>query len=168
MRTIFMAALLFSAPAQAEVISSVDYGFEVASAVTIKGAPERVFAELQHPERWWNPAHSYSGKAENLSIEARAGGCFCETNPANGALIEHGRVIHLHPGKLLRLSTALGPLQAEGVSGSLTWTLKAVPGGTEVRQSYVVGGYVRSGFKGLAPLVDQVMSEQLGRLAARF
>ncbi len=96
----------------------------------------------------------------------RAGGCFCETIPADGGTVEHARVVYAQPGKQLRVQGSLGPLQAEGVSGTLTWTLKAVPGGTEVTQNYVVGGYIRGGAKSFAAPVDQVLGEQLNGLKA--
>lgn len=50
------------------------------------------------------------------------------------------------------------------MTGTLTWELKAVPGGTEVKQSYVVGGYVRGGAAAFAAPVDQVLGEQLAGL----
>jgi hypothetical protein len=58
----------------------------------------------------------------------------------------------------------LGPLQTEGVDGTLSWTLKPVEGGTSLTQSYVVGGYIRSGMEQWAPRVDRVLDEQLQRL----
>ncbi|MNC89661.1 hypothetical protein D3C83_56330 [compost metagenome] len=59
---------------------------------------------------------------------------------------------------------ALGPLQQDGVAGSLTWSLAADGAGTKVTQTYSVGGYHQGGFVELAPLVDQVMNTQLQRL----
>jgi hypothetical protein len=41
-----------------------------------------------------------------------------------------------------------------------------VQGGTEITQTYVAGGYMRSGGEVLAPLVDQVLAGQLDRLRA--
>jgi hypothetical protein len=52
----------------------------------------------------------------------------------------------------------------EGVDGTLSWMLKPADGGTSVTQSYVVGGYVRSGMEPWAPKVDHVLDEQLQRL----
>jgi hypothetical protein len=80
--------------------------------------------------------------------------------------IQHARIVAALPSKQLRLTGALGPLQAEAVTGTFTWDLKPVDGGTEVTQSYVVGGYVRAGASALAPAVDQVLGEQLTRLKA--
>ena len=60
---------------------------------------------------------------------------------------------------------ALGPLQAEGVTGTLTWSFKPVPAGTEIVQRYVVGGYVPGGADKYAKAVDQVLAQQLAGLA---
>ena len=65
------------------------------------------------------------------------------------------------PDKQLRLSAALGPLQSEGVAGTLDVTIKPSGKGVRVTMTYVVGGYVRAGAAVLAPLVDQVLNEQL-------
>lgn len=161
--------ILIATPATAEVKSVTPAGFEVAKTVTIAATPAQVWKALGDPDAWWNPAHTYSGDAANLTFETTINSCFCEIIPADqgdGGDVQHGRVIYAMPEKALRLSAALGPLQAEGVSGSLTWELKPVTGGTQLSQSYVVGGYLRMGADKIAPGVDQVMSEQLDRLKA--
>ena len=157
-------AALVATPAAAEVVSATPQGFEVRAQATVAASPKAVWAMLGRIGQWWNPAHSYSGKGANLRLETRIGGCFCETLESAGG-VEHMRVVYAAPGKMLRLHGGLGPLQGEGAAGALTWTLKAVPGGTEITQSYVVGGYIRMGAETLAPLVDGVMTEQLSRLA---
>jgi len=162
MRHIIALTLTLAAmPAAAEVKSSAAGGFEVESVVTVPVPPAEAYAALGRINRWWVSSHTYSGDAANLSIELRAGACFCERVPEGNGSIEHGRVVYAQPGQALRVSGALGPLQAEGVSGALTWTLTPSGSGTEIRQSYVVGGYVRGGAERLAPLVDQVMAGQL-------
>lgn len=164
-RSILIAlCFLFAAPAPAEVKSVSDAGFEVSRTLIIKATPAQVYRALGMPSRWWSKAHTYSGDARNLTMALRAGGCFCERIPADGGTVEHARVIYAQPGRQLRLHGGLGPLQSEGVHGTLTWTLKAVAGGTEVTQNYVVGGYIRSGAKSFAAPVDQVLGEQLGGL----
>lgn len=163
-----LAIFAMPAPASGEVRSASPSGFETVEVVIVNAAPKQVYAMLVQPARWWSGDHTYSGRAANLSLQPHAGGCFCETIPAENASIEHARVIHARPGKTLRLTGALGPLQAEGVTATLTWALKPVPGGTEVTQTYVVGGYVRGGADRLAPIVDQVIGEQLKRLQRAF
>ena len=158
----------FAGAAAAEVKSSSAAGFEVESKAIIAGAPTEVYDRLGRIGDWWNSAHTYSGKAANMSLDLKAGGCFCEAIPEGGGTIEHGRVIYAMPGATLRLQGGLGPLQQEAALGTLTWSLKAVPGGTEVTQSYVVGGYVRGGADKFAPIVDQVLAEQLAGLRKSF
>jgi hypothetical protein len=76
----------------------------------------------------------------------RSSGCFCE-RLKDGGSVQHLQVVYAAPGEGLRLRGALGPLQTEGVDGTLSWTLKPVEGGTSLTQSYVVGGYIRSGME---------------------
>jgi uncharacterized protein YndB with AHSA1/START domain len=166
MRSIGFVTMLaaLAAPAAAEVKSASTSGFDIENKATVSATPAETYVALGRIGSWWNSEHTYSGDASNMTLEARAGGCFCETIPADGGTIEHGRVIYAQPGKTLRLQGGLGPLQSEAVVGTLTWQLKPVEGGTEVTQSYVVGGYIRGGAEKLAPLVDQVLAQQLAGL----
>ena len=82
----------------------------------------------------------------------------------DGGSVQHLLVVYAAPGEGLRLRGALGPLQAEGVDGTLGWTLKPAEGGVNVTLSYVVGGYIRGGMEQWAPRVDRVLDEQLQRL----
>lgn len=169
MRALIFAALFavsLAAPAAAGVTTSAN-GFVAENKAVVSASPVEVWAALTTPSRYWNPEHSYSGVAANFALDARAGGCFCEAL-ANGGSIEHMRVVLVMPGEVLRLSGGLGPLQPEGVAGSLTWALKPAPGGTEITQTYVVGGNMRFDVAATAPLVGQVLNEQLTRLAALF
>lgn len=156
-------AALAAFPAAAEVRSASSAGFEVEARATVPVPPAEAYAALARIGEWWNDEHTYSGKAANMRLDPRAGGCFCETVPKGNGTIEHMRVVYAQPGQILRLQGGLGPLQAEAAIGTLTWALKAVPGGTEVTQSYVVGGFVRGGAEKLAPLVDMVLVEQMAR-----
>ena len=157
--------LAVAAPAAAEVKSATPNGFEVASATTIAAPPDRVYAALGEVGHWWSPSHTFSKDAANLSLELRAGGCFCE-RLKDGGSVQHMQVVYAAPGEGLRLRGALGPLQTEGVDGTLSWSLKPAGGGTSVTQSYVVGGYIRAGMEQWAPRVDRVLDEQLQRLKA--
>jgi uncharacterized protein YndB with AHSA1/START domain len=162
----FAALLLASAvagPALAEVKSVASNGFEVASAATIAAPPDRVYSALGEINRWWSSSHTFSHDAANLSIELHAGGCFCE-RLKDGGSVAHMVVVYAAPGVGLRLRGALGPLQAEGVDGALSWTLKPAEGGAGLTQSYVVGGYIRGGMEPWAPRIDRVLDEQLQRL----
>lgn len=160
--------LLTATPAGAEVRASGPAGFVLEGRVTVPATPALAYAALGRVGSWWNGAHTYSGNAANLTMTLSPGGCFCEAIPADRGGIEHGRVIYARPGQTLRVQAALGPLQSEAVIGTITWQLRAVAGGTEIVQTYVVGGYMRGGLEAVAPVVDRVMTEQLNRLAAHL
>jgi len=150
---------------RAEVKSIAPSGFEVVYTVTIAAPPQRVYAALGEIGQWWSSAHTFSRDATNLSLDLKAGGCFCE-RLKDGGSVQHLSVVYAAPGEGLRLRGALGPLQMEGVDGTLAWALKPAEGGTKVTQSYVVGGYIRSGMDQWAPKVDRVLHEQLDRLTS--
>ena len=160
-----LAAVVAAVPAMAEVVNRGESGFTVRTVVTIAQPPDRVYDALAHVADWWDPAHTWSGDSANLRIDAKAGGCFCETLP-NGGSVEHATVMFIAPGKELRLRGALGPLQSMGVTGSLVFDLVEVSGGTQATVTYVVGGYVPGGAGVLAVPVDGVIGGQLRRLKA--
>jgi uncharacterized protein YndB with AHSA1/START domain len=165
-----LAALIALAPAaaSAEVAAASDSGFASHNEVLVEVAPQAAWEAMLRPAEWWNGAHTYSGDPANMTIELRPGGCFCEQVPETGGEIEHMRVIYAVPGSTLRMSGGLGPLQSEAVTGVLTMTLAPEGEMTKISWDYVVGGYMRMSMTELAPLVDQVVGEQLLRLAARL
>ena len=75
-------------------------------------------------------------------------------------------VVYASPGKLLRLTGAIGPLQEAALAGTMTWTLVQAGGGTTVELSYTVGGFRADGFRDIATVVDGVLRGQLARLKA--
>nr|WP_047167235.1 SRPBCC domain-containing protein [Sphingomonas sp. Y57] len=162
------AAILIAAaaPTGAEVVSADASGFAVRSVLTIAAPPEAVYAALLAPGRWWDPAHNWSGDAANMRLEPAVGGCFCEKLPKTGGESAHMHVVAIDPNHMIRLDGALGPFQAMGVAGTLSWELKPVAGGTEFRQTYAVGRHIPGGGAALAPVVDGVMGGQAARLKA--
>jgi len=157
-------ALLMASPAAAEVRASDDDGFAVAMTMTVAAAPGEVWTALGQIGDWWSREHGYTGDAANMTIDLRAGGCFCETVPKVKGSVEHARVVLALPPALLRLHGGIGPLQSMAVSAVMDWTLKPSAGGTEVGLTYVVAGAIPGGGKALAPAVDQVLGEQFHRL----
>ncbi len=104
---------LSASPAYAEVKTIAPSGFEVAQTVAIQGSASRVYAALGMIDRWWSPEHTVSGKAANLHLDLKVGGCFCERSK-DGIQRLHLTVVAVDPGKIVRLRGALGPLQGEG------------------------------------------------------
>ncbi len=171
-----MAALCSVTAAQAEVTNTADNGFTVQHQTEINGQPDAVWKAMIAPSRYWNPDHSWTGDAANFYLVPQAGGCFCELirttsddniKSSNGS-VQHMRVIYAHNGKMLRLSGALGPLQGEAVTGTLTMLLQPQGDNTVVRFTYKVGGYMEFPVDQIAPAVDGVIGEQLSRLSGLF
>ena len=157
------AALLFVQSVSAEVLGVGPNGFEVRETVHVAAASDKAYAALLQPARWWNSDHTFSGNASNLVLDARAGGCWCETLPDGGS-VEHLRVVFVAPGKTLRLRGALGPFQGLGVDGAMTWAVKSGANGTDISVSYTLGGYAKDGFDALSKAADRVLGEQIERL----
>lgn len=151
-------------PAVAGVKESADDRIVLESVATAARSPDDVYRLLVKPDRWWDGAHTYSGAATNLRLDARAGGCFCEK--VGRGSVEHGRVIFADPGKLLRLDAALGPLQEMAVSAVLTFKLEPDGAGTRITMTYRIAGALTMPGTQLAAPIDQVMTGQLNRLAA--
>ena len=164
---LLFVAMVRPATVAAAVTDKAANGFTSVNAVVVKAGPEQVWhALVADIGKWWNPEHSWSGDAANLSIEPRAGGCFCEALPGGGS-VEHLRVVFVQRPKLLVLHGGIGPLQALGVAGAFTFALQARPdGGTQITLTARVGGYRKEGLDSLAAPVDGVLGEQIARLAA--
>lgn len=159
-----MLLALCSAPALAAVLASGPDGFTVRHDVLVPVPAAAAYAAALKPAAWWNPDHSYSGDAANLTVRAKPGGCWCERLPGGG-FVEHLRVVAVLPGELLRLVGALGPLQELGASGAWTWTFTPEAGGTRVATTYAVRGAPGDE---LATPVDEVLGEAIGRYAAHL
>ena len=163
MRAMIAALLLAAAtPAAAEVVDAQPGGFDIKAEATISAPPEKVYAALANVGSWWSSDHTFSGSAANMTLDPRAGGCFCEKLPGGG--VQHMTVIYADAGKALRLKGALGPFQQFAVEGVLTWEIAPAPGGSKLTQSYLIGGYAPGGLTALAPIADKVLNEQLARL----
>lgn len=147
--------------ARAEVIEASSNGFALQRTIHIAATPERVYAALIQPAKWWNPEHTFSGSAANLSLDARAGGCFCET--WSGGSVQHEVVVYAVPGKTLRLRGALGPFQAQGMNGVLTFSIKAAGDGADLTMEDVVGGFMKGGIGKWPRLADSMLAEQMIR-----
>lgn len=165
--SIFFAAIVaaaWSLPVYAAVEDEAANGFTVSETADIEASPDRVYQAVLAPARWWSSEHTYSHDAANLALDARAGGCWCETLPGGGS-VQHLVVVNVIPDKLLRLRGALGPLQGMAVDGAMTYSLHAVNDRTQLTLTYAVAGYSKQGFAELAKAVDSVLDEQTVRLA---
>ena len=164
--TLLLLAALAASPAFAAVESSGADGFVVRHQAIVPVDRAKAYEEALHPERWWSDAHTWSGSAANLSIDARAGGCWCERWDQGEAA--HGRVIRLLPNENLRVDAAFGPLQEMALNGVFDVWMHEDAGGTKLEVTFRVTGPASAQLDKLAPAVDQVIGEQVARLQARL
>jgi hypothetical protein len=167
-RGLLIAAMLvtgFAAPAvRPEVVTRSASGFQSTMSVWVSRPPREAYERaVGAVARWWDPAHTYSGDAANLTLAASAGGCFCETLPGGGS-VQHLEVAYVQPGAAIRLLGGLGPLQDIGAGGELTWKFESIEGRTRVTWTYRVTGMDAGDVAKLSGPVDQVLAVQLARL----
>jgi hypothetical protein len=159
------ALTVVATPARAAVVGQSPHGFEIRHEVIVPLAPAQAWSRIIAIGDWWSDDHTFSGKAANMSIEPKAGGCFCETLPNAGG-VEHLRVNYIVPGQRLVMGGPLGPLKFEGVAGIMDIRIGPAPQGrTNVVMIYRAGGFARGNGQDMAPLVDRVLGEQVARLA---
>lgn len=135
------AAMLASspAPAGAEVKDAAPSGFTLENTVDVPVDARTAWKALvEDVDAWWPADHTWWGAESTLSIEPRAGGCFCERD--GEAEAQHLLVTFVEPGKLLRLTGGLGPLQGMGLHGVLEFRLAPAEEGTSITMYYRAGG----------------------------
>lgn len=165
-RTAALAAcLLAGAAAHADVSEASASGFTITYAMVVDSDPQKVYQAFTQLPKWWNSAHTWSGQASNMSLDAQAGGCWCE-RWGDGASAVHGRVLMALPGSALRFQAGLGPLQEIPNAGVLTFGTARRDGATRLRVTYRVAGAPEANLDKLAPAVDGVIGEQVKRLKA--
>ena len=149
--------------AYSEVLVIAETGFIVENKIQVASNKEETWEVFtQQVDQWWPSDHTWWGETSTLTIEAYAGGCFCEKNGGKSA--EHMRISFVEPQTRIIMTGGLGPLQGMGMFGALTWTFETIEPGTEVTMTYKVNGINPDGFSELAPIVDQVQAIQLGGL----
>src|SRR5437660_4057152 len=163
LRTLLCLLLASAAPlaTHAEIKAAANDGFLIVHSGRIDGGPAQIYALLPSIGRWWSSSHTYSGNAANLTLDPEAGGCFCE-RWKDGA-VAHGRVILALRDQLLRIDTALGPLQSKAVTGVLSFQLVPDGSATVLTLTYRVNGASGSALDKDASAVDRVLGEQFAR-----
>ncbi len=161
-----LAAAMCGAPAGADVKAKAPDGMSIQITAEVALDRDDAWARLLDISSWWSGEHTYSGSAKSMSVDAVAGGCWCEL--WIGGEVEHGRVVMVMPKQSIRFDTALGPLQQMGVVGALTITLAdgATASKTAITVDYQVSGSSLSGLDKLADIVNQVLTEQVKRYAS--
>lgn len=155
----FFVLFFLSAVSQAKVVIANDNNFIIEHEVIVPITAQASYRLLGKPSQWWSSEHTWSGDAKNMSMQLKAGGCFCEKWKANSVM--HAQVISAQPGTVLRLQGAFGPLQDMAVTAVLTFSLKHEQSGTRVQLRYRVRGIDRHKLAGLDAAVDTSLGEQL-------
>jgi uncharacterized protein YndB with AHSA1/START domain len=164
MRNLFLAVVVLANVAVAEVVEKTPTGFSVRIVTTVSGTPAKVYDAIVGVGSWWDKSHTYSGSSKNLSINAKAGGCFCEKLPPRGEL-QHMMVVYADPGKMLRMTGALGPMQSAGIAGALTFELAPEGSGdTKVTVTYNAGGFMPGGIENIAEPANGMIGGQVNAL----
>ncbi len=159
---LLIPALVISSPAAAEVLGASDHGFEVQQSINLVIPQPQAFAAFGQVGQWWGKDHTYSGNSARMSMQLRPGGCFCETLDGGGG-IEHLRVTFVQPGERVVLTGSLGPLLYEATAGVMDVKVERIAGGSRVTMNYRAAGFAKGGAAKIAPLVDQVLGDQMKR-----
>lgn len=169
-RPILLAVTLaVASPASAGVLEATPQGFTIENTATVAAPPQAAWrAMVEDIDRWWPKDHSWWGREGTLSIDARAGGCFCERGADGLRQAQHLQVVFVDPHATLRMVGGLGPLQGMGLHGVFEATFAAADGGTRITWRYRAGGYTPDDLSKLAPIVDRVQGQQLAALAAHL
>ncbi|MBU1325681.1 MAG: hypothetical protein KJ676_10595 [Alphaproteobacteria bacterium] len=155
------AAALFAAvagPAAAEIVSRSENAFTLKFTGRTALGPAGVPTALSQLPLWWDPAHSYSGDATNLSLDLSPGGCWCE-KLEDGTDFDHGRTLSVVPGEM-RFHAPFGPLRSMATKADLVVTYPLVDGVVTPTWTFVVEG---PGVGAMADPVDAVMAGGFSR-----
>jgi hypothetical protein len=73
------------------------------------------------------------------------------------------RVTFVKPGEQVVLTGSLGPLLYEATSGVMHVKVDPIAGGSKITMNYRAAGFANGGAAKMAPLVDQVLADQMKR-----
>lgn len=163
--TLITIAFLISSPLSAEIVSSSADHYVLKHQAQSELTPEQLWKRLVQPSAWWHPDHTYSGDANNLSLDLQAGGLWREDWEGNSVL--HGSVLQVQAPQTLRLNAPFGPLQDIAVNVVWTISLKANQDGTLVTFDEIANGTKISKLDELAEAVNYVKGEAISRLVVK-
>lgn len=160
LKTLITAAalLLVAPPVSAEVIARTADSFTLRYQSAVETAPGDIVSAMTRVDAWWDGAHSYSGDANNLSIDMTPGGCWCE-RLANGTDFRHATVLGVEPDRLA-FNAPFGPLNGKTTRADFTVAWPGETGHRTVTWIMIVEG---PGLGAYADAVDSVMAAGFGR-----
>jgi len=163
----WLIAILFPLSLQAEVLTSTADGFSIKIEREVAVSQQEAYQQFLSVGEWWNSEHTYFGSSENLSIDAKAGGCFCEIDGDKQVL--HMTVSYIVPDKEIRMLGGLGPLQMMGIQGGMSWKFESLGANkTKIIHQYRVTGSSDQALDQLAPFVDKVQTLQVDALVRKL
>ena len=162
-RSILLSLALLALPtlASAEVVARHADGFTLRHHAALETTSDDIATALANLPKWWDGAHTYSGRSDSLSMILAPGGCWCEAL-ADGKTFEHARVVSVDPAGKVVMNAPLGPLNGTATRSDLTYTW--IPEGRDWRVTleFVVEG---PGLGAAADAVDGVMKAGFERLS---
>ena len=159
---VILALTLISSLAQGQVTQSSQTGFQIRIERELECNAQVAYQKLVNEfNQWYDASHSYSQKAENLSLDLDKH-CMLETLP-DGGFVRHMEIVFHQPGKLMRMTGGLGPLQGMGVSGAMTYAFTPEGDKSKVTMTYTVSGADFLQLDKIAIPVNQVLGLQLDR-----
>ena len=78
LRLLCFIIAISTSSALAEVTAKGETGFNLKISRAVPVEPAAAYNQFLKVDEWWIKGHTWFGSAENLSIDASAGGCFCE------------------------------------------------------------------------------------------
>jgi len=139
-------------PAVAEVVSRTPDSFTLRYAVGAEIVPEDIPSSLADLPGWWDPSHTYTGSAANLSLDLAPGGCWCE-KLADGTNFDHGRTLSVADDQIV-FHAPFGPLRGKTTRADLVVSWPAANRGWTPTWTMTVEG---PGVGAMAEGVDAVM-----------
>ncbi|MBD3668144.1 MAG: SRPBCC domain-containing protein [Kangiella sp.] len=157
-------SLLVTVPAQAEVTEVSEQHFTISIETTLKAPSDQAYQQFLQIGDWWQDSHTWFGDASTMSIEPKAGGCFCERNGDKQAL--HMTIAHVNPGISVQMIGGLGPLQSLAVNGHMLWKFESTEdGNTTLTLTYRVTGFINQNTEDWSKAVNGVLQQQVDSLS---
>jgi hypothetical protein len=164
---VFIALLNSTFSSFAEVIKATDNFFHIKITADVNTNPSASYQQFIKVGEWWSSDHTWFGDAANMTIDARAGGCFCEKS--NGNEVMHMLVTGVFPDQQIQMTGGLGPLQMMALDGAMSWQFRpGKNGGTEIIHEYRVTGGGQDDLPKFAEIVNKVQELQVSLLAKRL